>query len=359
MLGNFICPTIAGIQAATFGWRWAYYTVGIALTALFILFLFFYEETKYVPATTGCAAMSGLADPGSETPGTPDFASHSPSDDKRQEQVCSLTTSPTYTATSRPPPPPNSYRQRMRFITPSSESLWRNYLTPFKMAVFPHVLFAAVQCANVITFLVYLASVNSIVFSGAPYNFSTAGVGLMFVGPFIGNMIGSVYGGLLGDMVVVRLARKNNGVFEPEMRLYILILPAILVGAGLMVFGVAAHRGLHWIYPSIGAAMFSFGMGSIMDVACTVVIDTYQSATAEAFVFIIFIRNAACIGIPFGIVPWMKSAGLTKMFVAGGCVAIALSLLFIPLIVWGRRARVAFGPFYEKLVVENGGFGRA
>lgn len=242
MLGNFICPTIAGIQAATFGWRWAYYTVGIALTALFILFLFFYEETKYVPATTGCAAMSGLADPGSETPGTPDFASHSPSDDKRQEQVCSLTTSPTYTATSRPPPPPNSYRQRMRFITPSSESLWRNYLTPFKMAVFPHVLFAAVQCANVITFLVYLASVNSIVFSGAPYNFSTAGVGLMFVGPFIGNMIGSVYGGLLGDMVVVRLARKNNGVFEPEMRLYILILPAILVGAGLMVFGVAAHR---------------------------------------------------------------------------------------------------------------------
>ncbi len=55
----------------------------------------------------------------------------------------------------------------------------------------------------------------------------------------------------------------------------------------------------------------------------------------------------------------MKSAGLTKMFVAGGCVAIALSLLFIPLIVWGRRARVAFGPFYEKLVVENGGFGRA
>ena len=146
----------------------------------------------------------------------------------------------------------------MRFVTPSSESLWRNYLTPFKMAVFPHVLFAAVQCANVITFLVYLASVNSIVFSGPPYNFSTAGVGLMFVGPFIGNMIGSVYGGLLGDMVVVRLARKNNGVFEPEMRLYILILPAILVGAGLMVFGVAAHR----------VSTHNFSTRNRFDVAC-------------------------------------------------------------------------------------------
>ncbi|UNI16979.1 hypothetical protein JDV02_003361 [Purpureocillium takamizusanense] len=227
------------------------------------------------------------------------------------------------------------------------------------MAVFPHVLFAALQCANVITFLVYLTNVTSIVFSTPPYNFSTAGVGLMFVGPFVGNMIGSAYGGLLGDMVVVRLARKNNGMFEPEMRLYILILPAILMGAGLMVFGITADRGLHWVCPSIGAAMFAFGMGSIMDVACTVVIDTYQNATAESFVFITFVRNAACVGIPFGIVPWMESAGLTKMFVVGGCVAIVMSLLYIPLLVWGRRARVALAPFYEKLVVENGCFSRA
>ena len=47
------------------------------------------------------------------------------------------------------------------------------------------------------------------------------------------------------------------------------------------------------------------------------------------------------------------------MFIAAGCVATAMGLLFIPLIVWGRRARVALGPFYEKLIIENGGLSRA
>lgn len=64
----------------------------------------------------------------------------------------------------------------------------------------------------------------------------------MSLGPFVGNMFGSLYGGLLGDWVVVRLAKRNKGIFEPEMRLYILLLPALLMGAGLILFGVSADK---------------------------------------------------------------------------------------------------------------------
>ncbi|KAJ0295373.1 hypothetical protein COL516b_012637 [Colletotrichum fioriniae] len=147
------------------------------------------------------------------------------------------------------------------------------------MALFPHVLFSAIQCANAVAFLVALTSLNSIVFAAPPYNFNTAGVGLMLIGPFVGNMIGSLYGGIFGDYVVVRLARKNRGIFEPEMRLYVLLLPAWIMGAGMIIFGVTADLGMHWICPSIGGACFAFGMSSMMDISFTIIIDTYKAVS--------------------------------------------------------------------------------
>ncbi|KAF5008796.1 hypothetical protein FDECE_4951 [Fusarium decemcellulare] len=231
MLGNFVAPTLAGIQAAAQGWRWTYNTCAIVLSLLFVLFLFLYEETKYIPLSVGDSESTGFdLDRSRADDKTPPLdtktCQHWRADDL--EQSASLAAIP----------PPNSYKQRMRFVTTTDEPLWRNYITPLKVGMFPHVLFAGIQCANAVIFLVLLTSVNSIAFSSAPYNFDTAGVGLMLIGPFVGNILGSVYGGWFGDWLIVRLARRNDGIFEPEMRLYILGLPALSMGAGLIVYGV-------------------------------------------------------------------------------------------------------------------------
>jgi hypothetical protein len=34
---------------------------------------------------------------------------------------------------------------------------------------------------------------------------------------------------------------------------------------------------MHWIYPSIGSAIFGFGLGGLSDVALCVTIDSYQA----------------------------------------------------------------------------------
>lgn len=34
-------------------------------------------------------------------------------------------------------------------------------------------------------------------------------------------------------------------------------------------------QGMHWIYPSVGGALFGFGLGSIGDAVLTLVIDSY------------------------------------------------------------------------------------
>lgn len=34
---------------------------------------------------------------------------------------------------------------------------------------------------------------------------------------------------------------------------------------------------MHWIYPSVGGALFGFGLGSIGDASLTLVIDSYHN----------------------------------------------------------------------------------
>ncbi|KAF5575510.1 hypothetical protein FPCIR_13132 [Fusarium pseudocircinatum] len=324
MVGQFVCPCIVGVQAAAQDWRWTYYTTGIVLTVLFLLFIFFFEETKFIPVTIGETHNTS-------SQGPPAFKNSK--DDPTQADIQDSDLN------SETHPPRLTYKQKMRFITRTDEPLWRNYLVPLKMFLFPHVLFSALQVASCVAFLILLTSSISMIFSAPPYNFNTAGVGLMSLGPFVGNFLGSVYGGVLGDWVVVKLAKRNKGIFEPEMRLYILLLPALLMGGGLVFFGISADKGWHWIYPSIGGAMFGFGMASMIDISCTIVIDIYQTLTAEAFISVTFIRNIPSIGVPFGVVGWISSIGISKLFIISGCVTTLVCLLFIPCAIWGRRVR--------------------
>lgn len=265
IVGSFVTPMAAGSQARAQGWRWCFNTLAIALTILFVLFVALYEETKYVPIDLGIAeavAMSGAID---------DAKAASL---EKDSPAIFLTTSQPDTADTTPRP--NTYRQRLRWLTPTEESLPRLLVLPIEVITLPHVFFTSLQFASSVFLLVLFLSVTSVVFSAPPYNFDTAAVGYMSLGPLVGSVFASLYGGPFSDWVVVRLARRNGGVYEPEMRLYPLSIPAIFMAGGTIMFGVTADRGMHWIYPSVGGAFFAFGLGAMGEITFTLVIDTYR-----------------------------------------------------------------------------------
>ena len=113
-------------------------------------------------------------------------------------------------------------------------------------------------------------------------------------------------------------------------------------------------------------------MAGILDICSTIIIDVYQSVsqplvpsyllvlltfhqlTAEAFITITFIRNIPSIGVPFGVVGWIASIGVAKLFIISGSVSIIVCLLLIPFIIYGRRMRQSTWQSFDKVVELKG-----
>ncbi|KAK1997753.1 major facilitator superfamily transporter [Colletotrichum falcatum] len=339
MTGSFLTPLAAGAQAVAQGWRWSYYSLSTALTVLFFVFALLFEETKYIPVSVGQHGTADLTSP-RHRKNISDF--DSPSESTFELNHVQPDAVPGVRA--------NTYPQRMRLLSTTPESLRELFILPLHVITLPHVLFTALQFASGVSWLVLYMSVVSVVFSAPPYNFDTMSIGFMTLGPFVGNIFGSLYGGPFADWTVMRLSKRNGWVYEPEMRLYPLFLPVMTMAGGLIMFGVTADRGMHWILPSIGGALFTFGLGAKGDIAFTLVIDTYRELTAEAFVGIAFIRHAVGVGVPSALVPWMSSMGLTNMYILSGVLSLLIGLLYVPLIIWGKRIRTALAPRYSRLV---------
>ncbi|RSL44768.1 hypothetical protein CEP54_014554 [Fusarium duplospermum] len=234
------------------------------------------------------------------------------------------------------------------------------------------VMYTALTYAFTVGWITAQASLISIVFTQPPYNFGTVGVGNMNLGIFVGCILGSIYAAL-SDRTVIWFAGRNYGYYELEMRLHLNHLPALCLGGGFIMFGVTAikgchelpmasllyqvlmNQGMHWIFPSIGSAIFGFGIGGLGDVALCVLIDSYQAVTGEAFIGVAFIRNCFSIAISFATVPWLDAQGLQNMCIVMGVVAAVTGFLHIPLLRWGKKIRERTAESYEKLVKEREG----
>lgn len=231
MAGSFITPLAAGVQAEKQGWRQSYYALAISLTILFAIFVCLFEETKYLPVSVGQPAASALAPVSSNV-----------QDEDAKYDIKQSGEAATIPVSIDTDIPLNTWRQRLRLVTSTPESISSLFVLPLHVITFPHVMFTALQFASGVSWLVLYMSVVSVVFAQPPYSFTTAGIGYMTLGPFVGNIFGSIYGGPFSDWAIVKLARRNGGIFEPEMRLYPLALPTIFMSGGIIMFGVTADR---------------------------------------------------------------------------------------------------------------------
>ncbi|EXJ83940.1 hypothetical protein A1O3_04607 [Capronia epimyces CBS 606.96] len=334
-IGSLLAPVAAGYSAHSQGWPWIFWWCAVLLGINLLLFVFCYEETKYM-------VIDGIEPRGSppRREGTDDnmLSSKSP-----EEFTTAVPLQQTQTQAGRPDRSLKTYWQRITHVsvTPGGfKTFVRHAYQPFFiLATFPATAYTALQYGSLLSWYSVIAVTQTEYFSVAPYNFSTVGIGLLSLPPFIGCLVGAFYSGPLSDWSIQWLARRNNNIYEPEMRLYIAILPILLGPAGLFLYGYSLAKGAPWIVPCLGYGIYGFAQASMFGLSLTYLVDCYEEIVGDALVGVAFIRNGLAAGITFATSPWVTNLGLWNSFTSVGCLCLGFGLLTVPMVIWGKRLR--------------------
>lgn len=104
------------------------------------------------------------------------------------------------------------------------------------MILYPATMFGFLSYSAALAWLLCVVNTNASIFQAPPYNFSPGINGLINIPGTIGVLAGSFCGGVLTDKFAEWMARRNNGVYEPETRLMTLIIPFFVVPIGLLMY---------------------------------------------------------------------------------------------------------------------------
>lgn len=268
LLGPAIGPIAGGFIAENTTWRWVFYSTSIADGVIQLMGLFFLRET-YGPRLLKLRAKRLRKETGDD-----------------------------------------SYQTEAELQKKTLSQVLRSALIrPFRLLLTQPI----VQCLA--CYMAYIYGIMYLVLSTFPtlwtspayYNESIGIGGLNYISLGLGFWCGSQICAPLNDRIYRALKARNNNIGRPEFRVPLLGIAAILLPAGLFIYGWTAQTHCHWIAPNIGA--FLFGTGTIVSFQCmqTYMVDTYTRFAASALAAGAFLRSIAGFGFPL-FAPYMYEA---------------------------------------------------
>ncbi|KAH5584975.1 hypothetical protein HBI24_090490 [Parastagonospora nodorum] len=219
-------------------------------------------------------------------------------------------------------------------------SFWRTLLRPFFMIVSPIVMWATLLFTICISWLVLISITLSQIFSAPPYNFSVSAVGATNVSSFVASVLATLVAGYIIDGVARYMSTRNNGVFEPEFRLPIMITYLIFTATGFFAWGQSLYHQDPWPIPVIVCmGLISLGVQLGTTSVVTYVSDCHREQSAEAFAIMNFIKNMFAFGLTFYANDWLATQGVRDAFYVIGGTTFAVTLTTIPMYIYGKKAR--------------------
>ncbi|KAI1389224.1 putative MFS transporter [Hypoxylon trugodes] len=328
---NFFAPVISGFINDGVGYRWVFYFQAIFCAATWIFLFFFMEETNYDRRTVGIVAE--LND---------DVDQSSPDAEKAKEGL--EEPSDTIGRISSPEAQPSitikTFWQRMSVMDkPRPFMMHYRAWQSLKLLSWPVVFYSGFSYGTYLIYFNILNATSSIILGGPPYNFRPSLVGLSYVACLVGVVAASAFTGVFSDRFILRLARKNNGVFEPEHRLWLFIVATLVIPSSLILWGVGAAHQVHWfgLVFAMGTTAFANTMGVTLSVSY--LIDSYRDISGDALTTCIIIRNTMSFAIGYGITPWLDNLGYQNCFISVAFVGLAICSIFLVMIKWGKKFR--------------------
>ncbi|KAI8623229.1 major facilitator superfamily domain-containing protein [Xylariaceae sp. FL1651] len=197
------------------------------------------------------------------------------------------------------------------------------------------------------------------------YNFNIEQSGFVFAAMIIGSILATVIGIFQEDLLkhprwqdisidpssgsgrdveyqshsLWAFIRRKFPVDLPESRLYFTCFTAVLLPAGLYLFGFAAQPSIHWIVPTIAIGFATMGIYYIYLATFNYLADIYQAYASSALAAQSFCRNI--LGGVFPLVTALLFTNLGEDAAGGVLGAIATVLTVVPwvLVLFGEKIR--------------------
>ncbi|KAL2202430.1 MFS general substrate transporter [Sarocladium strictum] len=177
----------------------------------------------------------------------------------------------------------------------------------------------------------------------AAYQHEKPGIqGLNYIFLAGGLFAGAQFGARMQDLIYANLKRrycKEGEAGRPEFRVPLMAVGAIFVPIGLLIYAWTAEEKTHWIGPSIGVFIYSFGL--IMSFSCLqgYMVDSYGPYAASAVAATTLTRSMAGFGFPLFAADMYNTLGYGwgNTLLAGVAVVIGWPA---PLILWLYGAKL-------------------
>lgn len=203
----------------------------------------------------------------------------------------------------------------------------------------PMLLFFTTYTIICNSYLLIMFSMLGLTFQEC-YSFSDSAAGLAYLGMTVGFVFSQLTLGRFSDAWSTRMARHrgDSKSRKPEDRLPPLIVGAIVMPAGLLMYGWGTKA--HWIVPVIGSGIFAAGYMYTYMPVMMYLIDSYASFAASAIVACSVVRSITAAIVPLAAQPLYNRLG----YAWGNSLLAFIALGFAPFVVlmlrFGERIRV-------------------
>lgn len=207
-----------------------------------------------------------------------------------------------------------SYLSRIKPFhgTFTDQSLLKMILKPFFVLINPVVSWSILIVAFSSLWVIAIALCVAQIYSVAPYFLNTAEIGYISAGPTVGGFLGCIFAGCISDPIARFLTRRNNGVYEPEFRLPMMIMVPIVSAIGYFCFGVVVAEGGS---PVAGAALWGVAFVAVQVAAVATgnyIVDAFRDIAVETFIISMTVKNFLWFGFSCpSVLPENQSTRLT------------------------------------------------
>lgn len=123
----------------------------------------------------------------------------------------------------------------------------------------------------------------------------------------------------------------------------------------------------------MGFGFFGFALAAVGGIALSYLMDCYQEVSShpvvylfchftnemnsqiigDALIGVIFMRNILSVIVLFVLTPWVNGMGMRDLHILVAVVAFIILLLPIPLLIWGKKARIATASRYRAMAANQ------